>query len=701
MEPPSRASENDARLRPREAATSFHAGLTRALRLLAVGGSLEGVLREIVLSLEEHVPGMSGSILVFQPLQGTFQLGAGPSLPREINTRADETPVLAVNAASGARKRALDCCDDITTDSRWEGRRDAFLRYGFRGAWSQPILSTNGSLLGLLAMYFRQARRPDKRDMDLIGESVQLASVAIERKLAEAALRATEDRYRRIVEAANEGVWTFDDSMHTTFVNRRLEEMLGYASSEMVGTPLQKYLRLESQALVEKWFDRCRAGRSERIDVLLEKRDGSEIHTIFSLSPTIGSDGRFQGALAMVIDITDRHRAEEMLVRASRMEATAMLAAGIAHDFNNLMVGVLGGAEVLRTQMHAVPEARKFVDTIAEAGRRAGELAHQLLAFARGGKYWPQPMSLNDVVTEALKLQVAARPAKVRIETKLAADLDAVQADVTQISQVVVSLCLNAFEAIDSDGTIVLETRNVPEGFTLPGIQPPSMAEQPLPRSVLLCVHDTGKGIDREALPHIFEPFFSTKGRGRGLGLAAVFGILQHHGGHVSVESVPGCGTTFYLSLPALPQKARSITPLPPPLVPAGAIEGGTETILVVDDEEMVIDVTQQLLADLGYAVLRADSGERALELMHELRDQVDLVLLDLGMPEMSGAETFERLREIAPKVKVAICSGFEFDSVARSLLDRGCAGFIHKPFELREFAAGIRRALGNKKASS
>ena len=368
------------------------------------------------------------------------------------------------------------------------------------------------------------------------------------------------------------------------------------------------------------------------------------------------------------------------------MEATATLAAGVAHDFNNLMTSILGNAELLLTDPD-FPDAPSRLNQIADSAKRGGALAQQLLAYARGGKYQSQSVSVNEVVRQALNLQKHAMPPRIQLEADLDSNDPTVAADPVQIGQVVTNLCINATEAIPGVGRLTVRTRQLT--LTAADVaNKPGLAAGP---SVLIQVSDSGTGIDPAVLPRVFEPFFSTKFQGRGLGLAAAYGIVKNHRGYIGVESAMGRGTSFSIFFPAI-----SATPQRP--VPtADPFPTGDETLLLVDDDEAVIEVTKAILERLHYQVLVARHGIEAVEIARTHPGAIDLVILDLGMPLAGGAESFPFLRAARPNMRVMNSSGYEMNDVVQGLLSAGADAFLQKPYRISSLARGIRQVLERK----
>jgi len=392
-----------------------------------------------------------------------------------------------------------------------------------------------------------------------------------------------------------------------------------------------------------------------------------------------------------VTRLRDADRATtEARALAARMEATATLAAGVAHDFSNLMSGVMANCEVLRADVGDDPDAANTLDTVVECATRASQLAEQLVAFARGGRYEPSVVNLNMLVAETLRLEMRALGANVTVDRRLAWDLQRVDADATQLRQVISNLYRNAVEALaetDAGGTITVATWNV-----LPEQHPAALADMPAGPYVALTVRDTGPGMSAETRARVFEPFFTTKEGGRGMGLAATYGIVTHHGGRIEVESAPQRGTAFTVYLPAtavfaVSEAARAATPPPPDATP---------TVLIVDDEVAVLAATRRLLERRGYRVLTAESAGDAFQIVGHADRRIDVVLLDLRMPGRSGGDVIDPLSAARPDARIVIGAAPEDDGEARALLRRGASAVVQKPFRPEELGAVIERLVGS-----
>jgi CheY-like chemotaxis protein len=366
------------------------------------------------------------------------------------------------------------------------------------------------------------------------------------------------------------------------------------------------------------------------------------------------------------------------------MESIGTLAGGIAHDFNNILMGIQGRASLSLMQLTDTSPLKEHLTCIEDYVKSAANLTSQLLGFARSGKYHVESTDINEMAEKTLNMFGRTRK-ELTLVHSLQVDLPAAQVDRNQIEQVLLNLFVNAWQAMPKGGRLEVITH----ACEIDQVQGRLLSLSP-GRYVQLIVTDTGTGIDSDIQQKIFEPFFTTKtrGRGTGLGLASAYGIVRNHHGTIVVESKVGEGATFTIYLPATaarPEKTVENTE---------EISKGTETILLIDDEPMVIQVASAILNHLGYTVHTAGSGGEAVLWYREHGAIIDLIVLDMIMPEMSGEETFSRLQAINPQVKVLLSSGYSLEGQAEKILAHGCSGFIQKPFDLLQFSRKIREVL-------
>ncbi len=516
------------------------------------------------------------------------------------------------------------------------------------------------------------------------------------RKRADAALRESEERYRRVVEGAPDGIFVQTDSRFR-YLNPAALAMFGADDEDQIaGRPVLERIHPDFHAVVT---ERLRVLLQEKRSVpLIEERYLRLDGTVFDVevaSVPITSDG-CAGSIVFFRDITARKRAEReraslanQLQQAQRLESVGRLAGGVAHDFNNLLTVINGYGDLLFRQLGQDDPLRKPVGEMRKAGERAAELTRQLLAFGRKQIIEPRPMNLNRAITDSLDLLHRLLGEDIDLETRLAPRLGCVVADPAQVNQILMNLVVNARDAMPGGGRLVIETANAElDPARLSG--DPEMPPGPY---VMLSVTDSGAGIPEEDRQRIFEPFFTTKtdGRSTGLGLSTVYGIVRQAGGSISVDSEPGRGSTFTILLPRSPEPAAPETP--PAIAPA--VPRGKETVLVVEDMEDVRSFISVILRDNGYRVLEAAAGPDALRLAGSYSGPIHLMLSDVVMPRMTGRELADRLRPQRPEMKVIYLSGYPADTIARrGVLEAGVA-YLAKPFSPESLAAKVREVLG------
>ena len=402
-------------------------------------------------------------------------------------------------------------------------------------------------------------------------------------------------------------------------------------------------------------------------------------------------DRKHEGTIGVIRDITERRIFEQQkatlenrLQQARKMEALGQLAGGIAHNFNNLLMAIQGNTSLMLLETVSSHSHYARLRSIEAQVRSASKLTAQLLGYARKGRYEVKSLDLNRVVEETSEIFGKAKMG-VTIHKELADGLFATEADESQLKQILLDLYLNAAEAMLDSGDFIVKTSNVTHEDMKDKEYDPKPGNY-----VLLTVTDTGVGMDKSTMGLIFDPFFTTKhmGMGTGLGLAAVYGIITGHGGYIDVESRKGHGSTFSLYFPASEEKVRKV------LRTADEITRTTGTVLLVDDEDIVLEVEKELLETLGYEVLTARDGKEAVEIYKKKWDKIDLVLMDMVMPNMGGGEAYDRMKEINPRVKVLLSSGYSIDREAKEILARDCDGFIQKPCTIKELSEKIREIL-------
>jgi PAS domain S-box-containing protein len=504
-------------------------------------------------------------------------------------------------------------------------------------------------------------------------------------KLAESALKESEEKYRKLVENANEAIFIAQDGA-IKFPNPKTLELLGETEKGWAEVPFIDFVHPEDRQMVLDMHCKRLAGNKHLPSTYSFKvvsRHGKE-YLVELNAVTITWEGR-AATLNFVRDLTEQKKLEAGLYQAQKMEAIGTLAGGIAHDFNNLLMGIQGRTSLMLSDIDPAHPHAGHLKRIEEHVKSATELTRQLLGFARGGKYEVKPTNLNDIVQKTATL-FGRTSREVMVKLELEAELWSSEVDRSQIEQVLLNLCVNAGQAMPGGGELHLKTTN-----QIVGPSCPVSHEVGSGNYVRISVTDTGVGMDQSTKARIFEPFFTTRemGRGTGLGLASAYGIVKNHNGIITVHSEIGRGTSFHIYLPASHKEAvRSVGT-------ANSALPGVVTVLLVDDEELILNVGRLMLEKLGCKVYCADNGKDAVEIFRKKKKEIDFILLDMIMPGMGGGETFDRLKTLDEHIKVILSSGYSLNDQASEILNRGCSQFIQKPFNIRELSEIIRKTMG------
>ena len=485
------------------------------------------------------------------------------------------------------------------------------------------------------------------------------------------------------------GVIEVDSAFKISEWNHAAERIFGYTKQEALGLDPRMLVPIEGQTEVAPRREALlKSPSGTRLAMENLTRTGQRIQCEWYNTALRDEQGRFIGALYLADDVTDRRRAEGALRQSQKLESLGVLSGGIAHDFNNLLTAILGNTDVAMDLAPAHPALRSALQRIESTAQRGSDLARQLLAYAGKARFEVKPIDLNTIIREMGDLLSVSISKKVALRTDLQPGLPPVAADSAQFQQVVMNLVINASEAIgDASGTVTLRTRSI--DYDRAGLSeafPGQVLEPGL--YVRMEVEDDGCGMDAETIGRIFDPFFTTKFTGRGLGLSAMLGIVRGHRAGIRVESSPQKGTTFILLFPVSEATVVLAAPAAEPTQPM------TGTILVVDDEGIIRDLARDALESAGFRVLEARDGLEAVKRFEEDGKNVDLVLLDMTMPRMGGAEAFRRIRGLAPDVLVLLTSGYTQKESLESLADLPPDGFLQKPFRVRELVGKVRELL-------
>ena len=495
-------------------------------------------------------------------------------------------------------------------------------------------------------------------------------------------LLSVKRHFEVILKSMGEGILEITPEGRIVYVNPAVISLINLPENKLLGSNFTDLFQETDRQRIKSYLaamDTQPQTVNEEVSLIMNSKQIS-----LRLLPIL--DKEDQPIIIILNDLSERKRMEAQFLQAQKMEAIGTLAGGIAHDFNNLLMVIQGNASLMLLNVDPSHPHHEMLTSIVKQVQSGSKLTNQLLGYARKGRYEVKPIQVNQLVEETSKAFGRIRK-EITIHRELANDLFPIEGDLGQIEQVLMNLFVNAADAMPQGGDIFLKTINIPYGDIRGKLYNPKPGDY-----VLLTVTDTGMGMDPKTLDRIFEPFFTTKelGRGTGLGLASVYGIIKGHGGYVDVESEEGRGTTFKIYLPASNREIQKTIEVPDHIIK------GTGTILLVDDEEMVLEVGERFLKVMGYQVLTAREGREAIEVYQKHRDTIDLVLLDIIMPNMKGGEVFDRLKEINPEVKVLLSSGYSIDGEASQILERGGSGFIQKPFDMNQLSQSIRAMLGN-----
>jgi PAS domain S-box-containing protein len=547
-----------------------------------------------------------------------------------------------------------------------------------------------------IIIHFRAVAQKDEKQLityedvtdQTIAEEALRGSEAKYKKLYEESQK-TSEVYRSLIHSSADAIVLCDLAERVKYISPFFTRIFGWSMEDVEGKPIPFLPEFEKESTHKRIKDLVETGTPcQGFETKRYTKDGRLIDVSISASRYDDHESKPAGILVILQDISKRKELEAEFLQAHKFEAIGTLAGGIAHDFNNLLMGIQGNASLALVNMDPNHPNYSKLKNIEQYVQSGAELTKQLLGFARSGKYEVTATDLNELVEKTTRMFGRTKK-EINIHTKFQQDIWATEVDRGQTEQVLLNLYINAWQAMPGGGNIYIETENVI-------IDPNSVKQINLEtgKYVKISITDTGEGMEEEIQQRIFDPFFTTKkmgsgtGRGSGLGLASAYGIIKNHGGIITVSSEKGKGANFTIYLPATEKYAVKEA------TPPNDLKKGKETILLIDDEDMIIDTAGNMLVELGYQVLTAIGGKEALKVFRQNKDQIDLVILDMIMPDLSGSDTYNGLIAIKPTLRVLLSSGYSLNGQAAEILQLGCDGFIQKPFNLRTLSLKIRETF-------
>ena len=555
------------------------------------------------------------------------------------------------------------------------------------------IVRRQNEPVGVICLFFDRQHQLTTADRRLLGILASALGAEENRKRTDDELRAMDGRYRQIIQTANEGIWVTDEQDRLTFVNQRMADLLGYSHTELLGRPVREFIETADLADHEFKVQMAHRRQSTQFERRLRRKNGSELLVWMSGSPLFDDDGNFRGAFAMLTDLTERRQLESQLRQVQKLESIGQLAGGVAHDFNNILAAIMMHLSLLHQNPNLDLETTEAIKDLEAETKRAANLTRQLLMFSRRSVMQLRSVDVNDVVQNMLKMLRRLLGEHISIVFESQSHLPPIEADIGMIEQVLMNLAVNARDAMAKGGSLTIATTVVEMDVEAAKLN----SERRLGKFVGLSVADTGVGMDEAILKRIFEPFFTTKevGKGTGLGLPTIHGIVKQHQGWIEVESQPGSGTIFRVYLPA---KLNLAAPIAETHTSPAPVPRGHGTLLLVEDEAIVRRPIGIYLRKLGYHVLEAANGNQAFEIWREHRDQIDLLYTDMVMPEgFNGLELAEHMRLEKPGLKVIISSGYSTEISNQGVPADTGFFYLAKPSPSALIAATVRDCLQQK----
>jgi PAS domain S-box-containing protein len=665
----------------------------RVLDMISAERPLPLILDEITHTVDSIIPQVSSSILLVQDNQ--LMHGSAPKLPSEYNRLVNGLAIgegVGSCGTTAARKQVV-IVSDMRTDPLWAPYGHLVDILGMRACWSTPIIDSQDQVLATFGLYYPSPCVPTKEDHALIERFCQFVRIAIERTRLRDNARADEERFRAIAQASSDVIWEYDLATDAMTYSDGMLRLFGHDPATdpylASGALASHYIHDDDrEAVVARMAEATNQGKNWKVDYRYQRADGSYAHVVNRAIVLVNAGNKPHRVVGSITDTTEQKQLEEQLRRSQRLEAVGQLTGGIAHDFNNLLTIILGNADQLAEELPASTEHQELAEDIKAAARRGADLIRSLLSFSRQQVLHAKPVRLTDLIQGTHILLQRALGTHRSLVLDFPEQPWATFLDAGQFENALLNLVLNARDAMPSSGTLTLRLRNTPL-TTAPSFD----GALPAGDYVILEVQDTGTGMDENTLKHAFDPFFTTKelGKGSGLGLSMVYGFVKQSNGYVAIESSPGKGTTVRVYFPRH-LDAAGHDPLR--TTPGVTKASGAETILIVEDEPVVQQFLVTQLKHLGYAVVAAENGDDALEILEETPN-VKLLFTDMMMPgSLDGYELAQRARELKPDIGVILSSGYS-DKIGPSDAQTPEGYWVlAKPYMRSDLAAKVRQAL-------
>lgn len=659
--------------------------VNRVLKELALGASREHILGMILEVAEEQFEGMTASILLVDDDGKKLRLKIASKLPVFFTTVIDGTPVQDGMGCCGtaAFRKERVVAENLQTHPYWQRVKDLTLRANLHACWSEPIIMSQGQVAGTFALYYDRVQAPGPNEIKLMETMAQLASITIEHHQIQKEKTLLRKMMANIIDFMPSVLIGVDANSRVTQWNKETENLTGIPQSDARGKELGViYPYFETQVL--KDINHALQCREVKPNLKNNRsKDGKTFYEDVTVYP-LGSN-EIEGAVIRVDNITERVQLEEAIIQADRMMSIGVLAGGIAHDFNNILVAITGNLNLAAQYLEHETKAFQLVQKAEEASFRAKGLANQLLTFSKGGEPVQRIMTLDVLIKESVQFMLTG--SKLRYRYSFPENFWPVNVDEDQISQVVQNLVVNAKQAMEDGGVIDIQCANHARGA--PGFPPLLQSD----RCIAVTIRDYGPGIPDEISAQIFDPYFTTKQTGSGLGLAVCYSVISRHGGYITTREVEGKGAAFVFYLPVedVKHKANALPVL------EQVTRGGAGTVLIMDDDLAVCALLGAMLQHLGYEVVTTHDGAEVVKAYDATlaTTPVRLVIMDLTVPAgMGGKEAVQKLHANHPDAKVVVTSGFSNDPVLARYEEHGFCGVLAKPYQLEDLAVVLQEVL-------